>query len=81
MLEQVGSLTERIREYERQLETVSEEHYPETELLRRVEEIGPLTALTFVLTLERVMNLDEDRIGMRIPRSAWLLRDLRFLHS
>jgi len=45
ILEQIGSLTERIREYERQLETVSEEHYPETQLLRQVEGIGPLTAL------------------------------------
>src|ERR671911_836376 len=52
ILEQIGSLTERIRDYERQLETVSKEHYPETELLRQVEGIGPLTALTFVLTLE-----------------------------
>jgi transposase len=52
VLEQIGSLTERIREYDRQLETVSEEHYPETHLLRQVEGIGPLTALTFVLTLE-----------------------------
>ena len=34
-----------------------------------------------VLTLERVMNLGENRIGMRIPRSAWFLRDLRFPHS
>ena len=31
---------------------ISEEHYPETALLRQVEGIGPLTALTFVLTLE-----------------------------
>jgi hypothetical protein len=29
------------------------------------------------LGLERVMNLGENRIGMRIPRSAWFLRDLR----
>jgi transposase len=28
------------------------EHYPETELLRQVEGIGPLTALSFALTLE-----------------------------
>ena len=27
-------------------------HYPETQHLRQVEGIGPLTALTFVLTLE-----------------------------
>jgi transposase len=52
ILEQIGSLTERIREYDRQLQRVSEEHYPETELLRQVEGIGPLTALAFVLTLE-----------------------------
>jgi transposase len=52
VLETIGSLTERIRDYERQLETISKEHYPETELLRQVEGIGALTALTFVLTLE-----------------------------
>jgi transposase len=52
ILEQIGSLTERIRDYERQLETISKERYPETELLRQVEGVGALTALTFVLTLE-----------------------------
>src|SRR5215208_4735725 len=31
--------------------------------------------------LERVMNLGENRIEMRIPQSAWLPRDLCFLHS
>jgi hypothetical protein len=52
ILEQIGSLTERIRQYDRQLETISKETYPETELLRQVEGVRPLTALTFVLTLE-----------------------------
>jgi transposase len=52
VLETIGSLTERIRNYERQLETLCEEHYPETELLRQVEGVGSLTALTFVLTIE-----------------------------
>jgi transposase len=52
-LETIGSLTERIRDYENQLETISKEHYPETELLRHVEGVGALTALTFIiLTLE-----------------------------
>jgi transposase len=37
ILEQIGSLTQRIRDYERQLETIAKEHYPETELLRQVE--------------------------------------------
>jgi transposase len=61
ILEQIGSLTERIHEYERQLETVSEEHYPETQLLRQVEGIGPLTALTFVLTLEDPYRFERSR--------------------
>ena len=37
ILEQIGSLTERIRDYERQMEEISKERYPETELLRQVE--------------------------------------------
>ena len=52
ILEQIGSLTQRIRDYDRKLEEISKAHYPETQLLRQVEGIGPLTALTFVLTLE-----------------------------
>jgi transposase len=61
ILEQIGSLTERIRQYDRQLETVSEEHYPETGLLRQVEGIGPLTALTFVLTVEDPYRFEKSR--------------------
>ena len=61
ILDLIGSLTERIREYDRKLETVSEEHYPETELLRQVEGIGPLTALTFVLTLEDPYRFEKSR--------------------
>jgi transposase len=60
-LEQIGSLTERIRDYERELETISKEHYPETELLRQVEGVGTLTALTFVLTLEDPHRFERSR--------------------
>jgi transposase len=62
ILEQIASLTERIRGYERQLETISEEHYPhETGLLRQVEGVGPLTALTFVLTVEDPYRFEKSR--------------------
>src|ERR671911_733464 len=61
ILEQIGSLTERIRDYERHLETVSKERYPQTELLRQVEGIGPLTALAFVLTLEDPRRFERSR--------------------
>jgi transposase len=62
ILEQIGSLTERIRDYERQLEAISKEHYPhETDLLRQVEGIGPLTALAFLLTLEDPHRFEKSR--------------------
>ena len=61
ILEQIGSLTERIRQYDLKLETVCEEHYPETQLLRQVEGIGPLTALTFVLTVEDPYRFEKSR--------------------
>jgi transposase len=61
ILEQIGSLTERIREYDRKLGTISKECYPETELLRQVEGIGPLTALAFVLTLEDPHRFEKSR--------------------
>jgi transposase len=61
ILETIGSLTQRICEYDRQLETICQEHYPETDLLRQVEGIGVLTALTFVLTLEDPYRFEKSR--------------------
>jgi transposase len=61
ILEQIGSLTQRIRDYDRKLEEISKAHYPETQLLRQVEGIGPLTALTFVLTLEDPYRFEKSR--------------------
>jgi transposase len=58
---EVGSLTQRIRQYDRQLETISKETYPETELLRQVEGVGTLAALTFVLTLEDPYRFEKSR--------------------
>jgi len=61
ILEQIGSLTERIHDYDRKLETISKETYPETELLRQVEGVGTLTVLTFVLTLEDPYRFEKSR--------------------
>ena len=61
ILEQIGSLTQSIRDYDRQLQTIAEEHYPEIELLRQVEGVGPLTALTFVLTVEDPYRFEKSR--------------------
>ncbi len=61
ILETIGSLTQRIRDYDHQLETICQECYPETELLRQVEGVGVLTALTFVLTLEDPYRFEKSR--------------------
>jgi len=61
ILETIGSLTQRIRDYERQLETIAKECYPETELLRQVEGVRAFTALTFVLTLEDPYRFERSR--------------------
>jgi transposase len=61
ILETIGSLTERIRNYERELETIAKERYPETDLLRQLEGVGALTALTFVLTLEDPYRFEKSR--------------------
>src|SRR5215207_5724573 len=58
----IASLTERIRNYDRRIEHLSKEHYPqETELLRQVPGVGPLTSLTFVLTLEDPGRFEKSR--------------------
>ena len=58
---EIGSLTERIRQYHLQLQIVAKERYPQTDLLRQVEGVGPLTALTFVLTLEDPHRFEKSR--------------------
>ncbi|MDQ3966268.1 MAG: IS110 family transposase [Actinomycetota bacterium] len=58
LLETIGELTDRIREYDCKLEAVAKEFYPETELLRQIQGVGPLTALAFVVILE-----DPSRFG------------------
>ena len=61
ILETIGELTTRIREYDRELEAISRESYPETALLRQVAGVGPLTALVFVLTLEDPSRFETSR--------------------
>lgn len=62
VVETIGSLTERIRDYDRRIERVCKERYPqETELLRQVPGVGTLTSLTFVLTLEDPWRFKKSR--------------------
>jgi transposase len=61
LLETIASLTVRIHHYDRELKELAQEHYPETKLLRQVQGVGTLTALSFVLTLEEPGRFEESR--------------------
>jgi transposase len=52
LLAEIESLNERIAEYDRRIVRVSQEVYPEVALLQQVKGVGPLIALTYVLTLD-----------------------------
>ena len=52
LLAEIESLNERIAEYDRRIEKVAKEVYPEAALLRQVKGVGPLIALTYILTLD-----------------------------
>ena len=52
-LEILEGVNAKIGELDRRVEEMSRERYPETMLLRQVAGVGALTALAFVLTLER----------------------------
>ena len=52
LLREVESLNERIREYDRRIERMTKERYPETALLKQVKGVGDLIATSYVLTIE-----------------------------
>jgi len=52
VLETIRSLTSQIRGYERELNTLADQVYPITNVLRQVNGVGPITSLAFVLTLQ-----------------------------
>jgi transposase len=52
IVETIADLDARIRAYDQQIEEMARSRYPQTELLRQVAGVGPITATTFVLTVE-----------------------------
>jgi transposase len=52
LLQEVESLNERIKEYDRRIEQIAKKDHPEVELLQQVKGVGDLIALTYVLTIE-----------------------------
>jgi transposase len=61
LLEEIGSLSERIREYNEGVKQIAQESYPEVARLEQVKGVGTLIALTYLLTLEDAHRFGKSR--------------------
>ena len=61
VVEMIGRLSEQIRQYDQQIEWLCKQKYPETNRLRQIQGVGPLTALTFVLVIENPERFERSR--------------------
>ena len=61
LLSQIESLNESIQKYDRRIEKMAKETYPETSLLKQVKGVGDLIATTYVLTLEDTHRFRKSR--------------------
>ena len=73
LFREIESLNERIKEYDRRIEKIAKETYPETALLKQVKGVGDLIALTYVLTIEDPHRFPKSRevgcfLGLRPGR-------------
>jgi transposase len=74
VVEQIAQLTQQIQDYEKQIGALAAEKYPDANPLRSVFGVGPVTALTFVLTLADPQRFARSRdvgcyLGLRPQRS------------
>jgi transposase len=74
VLEQIASLTMKIKHYDRLVKKLTETEYVETQALIKVYGVGQLTALTYVLTLGSKRRFQRSRdvgcyLGLRPRRS------------
>jgi transposase len=73
LLAEIESLNERIAEYDRWIEQIAKDIYPEVARLKQVKGVGPLIALTYVLTLDDPQRFRRSRdagcfVGLRPGR-------------
>jgi transposase len=61
MLETIGHLSKQIRFFDRELETLCEEHYPETAVFRQVKGVGPTIALAYRLVVDDPLRFPTSR--------------------
>jgi transposase len=61
LTEIIGQLTQQIHDYDKALQRLCDDCYPETELLCGVQGVGPITSLAFILILEDAGRFEKSR--------------------
>jgi transposase len=61
VLSTIAHLNREIRQLEKSIGALADEHYPQTAVLRSVPGVGPITALAYVLTLEEPQRFARSR--------------------
>lgn len=61
ILDHIDRVNEQIRDYDREIEWLCTEAYPETDLLRQIDGVSPITALCYVLTIEDPTRFEKSR--------------------
>jgi transposase len=80
VLEQIAAMTLKIKQYDREIQRMTQTEYAETQPLLTIHGIGHITALTFVLTLGDKQHFRSSRdvgcyLGLRPRRSQSGERD------
>lgn len=84
LIDHIAALSSSIRKFDQEIERLSRKEYPETKLVSQINGVGPVTSLTYVLTLEDPSRFKTSRqvgayLGLR-PRqdqSGTIDRQLR----
>jgi transposase len=61
LVQLVETMSSCIQRYDEKIEKLGSEKYPQTQLLRQVKGVGPITALAYVLTLENPKRFAQSR--------------------
>jgi transposase len=61
LFEQIEMMTAQIKTYDKEVEHMCQEAYPETELLQQPKGVGPVTSLAYLLTIENPKRFAKSR--------------------
>ena len=74
VVEMISSLTSQIRDFDRRIEEMARDRYPQAAVLRQVKGVGPVTSLAYVLILEDPHRFKKSRsvgpyLGLRTRKN------------